>query len=148
LAPRVLELFARYALPLRMATRCTDLPGQLQVKLLACPEDGLPEDEAQKADLPEVTRHKAVTYALEIATPFCVHVRNASIKQLRVTLVNCAASGLVEFLGDQTIDPRSYYRFWLGNNQGRPFVVSEAAGKRRYIDRMVAIGTTLLDKDL
>ena len=62
LARQVLEIYSRYSLPLRMATRCTDFPGQLQVKLLACP-DGLPEEEAQKADLPEVARHKALNYA-------------------------------------------------------------------------------------
>ncbi len=144
----VFELYIRYSLPLRMATRCTDLPGQLKVKLLACPEDGVPEEDAQKADLPELSRHKALDYAIEIGTGFCVHVHNASLQQLRVVLVNCAASGKVEFLGDQTIDPRSYYRFWLRNTQGAPFVASPAGDKRSYIDRMVVIGTTLLDKDL
>jgi hypothetical protein len=148
LAPRLFQLYSRYALPLHMATRCTDLPGQLQVKLLACPENGLPESEAQKADLPEVARHKALSYVMPIGSSFCVHILNAYTKHLRVALVNCAASGRVEFLGDQIIDPRSYYRFWMGNEQGRPFLVSEAAGKSRYIDRMVAIGTTHLDRDL
>jgi hypothetical protein len=144
----ILELYFRYSLPLRMATRCTDLPGQLKVKLLACPEDGVSEEDAQKADLPELIRHKALDYAIEIGTGFCVHVHNASLQQLRVVLVNCAASGKVEFLGDQTIDPRSYYRFWLRNTQGAPFVASPAGSKRSYIDRMVVIGTTLLDRDL
>ena len=121
---------SRYSLPLRMATRCTDFPGQLQVKLLACP-DGLPEEEAQKADLPEVARHKALNYALKVGSGFCVHVRNGSIRPLRVVLVNCATSGRVEFLGDQIIDPRSYYRFWEGNTQGVPFEPRRLAGIAR-----------------
>ena len=146
-ARNVFELYIRYSLPLRMATRCTDLPGQLKVKLLACPEDGLPEQDAQKADLPELSRHKALDYAIEIGTGFCVHVHNASLQQLRVVLVNCAASGKVEFLGDQTIDPRSYYRFWLRNTQG-PRSWPRRHATSSYIDRMVVIGTTLLDKDL
>ena len=46
------ELYHRYSLRVRMAERCAGLPGQLQLGLLACPEDGLPEGEAQVADLP------------------------------------------------------------------------------------------------
>jgi Caspase domain len=143
-----LELYTRYALPLKMATRCIDLPGQIQVRLLACPEDGLPEADAQKMDLPEVNWHEALGYALEIGTAFCVHVCNHSVRPLRVTLLNCAASGRVEFLGDQIVDARSYYRFWRGNTQGDPFVALVAQGARSCIDRLVAIGTTLMNNDL
>ena len=71
----------------------------------------------------------ALGYSLEVEDGFCVQVRNASIRRLRVTLVNCAASGKVELLGDQVIDPRSYYRFWRGNVQGSPFVASEVRGQ-------------------
>jgi len=146
-AREILELYNLYSLPLRMATRCTDLPGQLNVRLLAC-KDKVPEDQAQKADLPEATKHEALNYNLEIGMGFCVHVHNGSNQRLRVALVNCAASGRVEFLGDQIIDPHSYYRFWMNNDQGKPFVATPAGGKSSYIDRMVAIGTTLLNKDL
>jgi hypothetical protein len=148
LAREVLELYYRSSLPLRLAKRCVDLPGQLELSLLACPEDGLPEAEAQVADLPELPRDKALGYSLKVGDTFCVHARNASIWRLRVTLVNCAASGKVEWLGDQVIDPRSYYRFWLNNVQGSPFLASEVQGTHRYIDRMVVIGTTREDKDL
>jgi hypothetical protein len=144
----LLELYHRYSLPLRLAERCVDLPGQLQLSLLACPEGGVPEEEAQVVDLPQLPPDRALGYAMEVGDRFCVHIRNASLRRLRVTLVNSAASGKVELLGDQVIDPRSYYRFWLSNVQGHPFVASEVQGSRRYIDRMVAIGTTRLDKDL
>ncbi|WZP01040.1 caspase family protein [Isosphaeraceae bacterium EP7] len=148
LARPVLELYTRYSLPLRMATRCIDLPGQVRVKLLACPAPGLPEAQAQEADLPEMSGDDALGYALDLGSAFCVHVGNASIETLRVTLLNCAGSGRVEFLGDQIIAPRSYYRFWLGNTQGAPFVASAAPGARSCVDRLVAIGTTRMDKDL
>lgn len=131
-----------------MATRCGDLPGQLKVSVLVCPEDGLPEDEADRATLPEQAAHAALTYAMKVGDKFCVQVRNASIYPLRVTLVNCAASGKVEFLGDQVIEARSCYRFWPNTNVGMPFVASPGAGAERCIDRFVAIGTTLVDKDL
>lgn len=147
-AKALLELYHRYALPLRMATSCTDLPGQLRLSVLACPEDGLPEDEADGIALPEQAAHAALTYALEIGDRFCVQVRNASIYRLRVTLVNCAASGKVEHLGDQVLEPRSSQRFWQGSSIGVPFVASAVQGSVRYVDRLVAIGTTLVDEDL
>ncbi len=150
LARDVLELYHRYSLPLRLAERCADLPGQLKLSLLACPEDGLPEAEAQVADLPEVPRDRAFGYSLRIGDGFCVQIHNASIRCLRVTLVNCARpAARSELLGDQLIDPRlSYYRFWLRSDQGSPFAASEVQGSRRYIDRMVVIGTTRADEDL
>src|SRR5262249_46875957 len=77
LAREVLELYHRYSIPLRLAERCADLPGQLQLSLLACPEDGLPEAEAQLAHLPEVPRDKTLGYSLNVGESFCVHVRNA-----------------------------------------------------------------------
>jgi len=148
-AREVLELYTRYSLPLRMATQCKDFPGMLEVKLLSCP-DGLPEGDAQKAELPEVHQHKALNYALKIGEGggFCIHVRNGSIRLLRVVMVNCASSGKVEFLGDQIINPHSSYRFWAENSLGIPFEPQPGKGNLPYIDRMVAIGTTLVDKDL
>jgi hypothetical protein len=116
--------------------------------VLACSKDRLSQADAQVCDLPELPRDRALGYSLKIGDTFCVHVRNASLRRLRVTLVNCAASGKVEFLGDQVIDPRSFYRFWLDNVPGSPFEASEVEGSRRYIDRLVVIGTTRLDKDL
>src|SRR5262249_10844389 len=108
----------------------------------------VPAAEAQITDLPELPRDQALGYSLNVGDRFCIHVRNASLRRLRVTLVNCAASGKVECLGDQVIDTRSYYRFWLDNVLGSPFEASEVEGSHRYIDRLVVIGTTRLDKSL
>jgi hypothetical protein len=148
LARPLLELYARYAMPLRMATRCIDLPGQLQMSLLRCPTEGLSKADGQVAELPEVQRHPVLGYAMEIGTRFCVQVRNAAGHQLRVTLLNCAASGRIEFLGEQSIDPRYYHRFWSRNTDGVPFVASPVPGARTSIDRLVVIGTTRLGTDL
>lgn len=147
-AREVLELYAVYSLPLRMAKRCTDLPGGLQVRFLVCSEDGVPEEEAQTKDLPEMTPDKALSYVTKVGTAFCIHVRNTTLKPLRVALVNCAASGRVEYLGDQIIDPRAYYRFWRNNVQGEPFVLTNGEEDHAFIERMVAIGTTAVAKDL
>jgi Caspase domain len=143
----LLELYFRYSLPLRMAARCGHLPGALQVSLLQSPKRE-PKDDAGTTDLPEAPRHKALDYSLAIGNPFCVQIRNTASSDLRVTLVNCAASGKVEFLGDQIITAGGYNRFWENNDVGKPFVASEVRGNRRYIDRMVAIGTTRLDRSL
>src|SRR5262249_54305437 len=144
LARQVLELYCRYSLPLRMATRCADLPGQLRLGLLAWKKGEVAGADAQTADLPEVPRDQALGYSLKVGAGFCVQVRNASARDLRVAVVNCAASGAVEFLGDQALAGGSTYRFWLNNDQGEPFVAMEVEGARRYLDRMVAIGTTCL----
>jgi len=143
----LLELYFYYSLPLRMSARCGDLPGKLKLTLLQSPADG-PEDDPGTSDLSEVARHKTLDYDMAIGTPFCVHIHNAAVWDLRVTLVNCAASGKVEFLGDQIIGARAYSRFWAAGVNGRPFVASQVQGSRRYIDRMVAIGTTRVDKSL
>jgi hypothetical protein len=65
-AREVLELYHRYSVPLRLAQRCADLPGNLQLSLLGCPEEGLPEADAQVADLPELPRDGALDYSLSI----------------------------------------------------------------------------------
>jgi hypothetical protein len=62
--------------------------------------------------------------------------------------LNCAASGKVEFLGDQVIDPLSYYRVPHGNVQGSPLIASKVQGSHRYTDRMVVLGTRREDMDV
>jgi hypothetical protein len=143
----LLEVYARYSLPLRMATRCTDLPGQLKVRFLSCPNKIEPAATAETADLPELRRHKALTYAVAAGDGFCVHVHNASMEMLRVVLVNCSETGQVEFLADQTVNPMAGKRFWLLNNTGEPFKPQPGAGGP-YLNRMVVFGTTRLDRDL
>ena len=148
-AKEVLEHYFYYALPLRMATHCTDLLGVLQVALLACPENRkLTPDEAQAAALPEATRGQEFPYDLAAGDNFCIRVRNTSRKHLRVTLLNSAASGKVQLLGEQEIDPNSFYVFWAQDNLGTPFSMTPPSGATQGIDRIVAIGTTALGRDI
>jgi hypothetical protein len=65
-----------------------------------------------------------------------------------VTLVNCAASGRVQLLGKQTIDPDAYQVFWAGSRIGAPFQMTPPEDRPRCIDRLVAIGTTAMDRSL
>ena len=149
LTREILEHYFDYALPLRMATRCIDLAGALQVTLLACPKErDLTAAEAQAATLPEAPAGTEFPYDLKTDDKVCVRVRNTSDQSLRVTLLNSAASGRVELLGDQIIDRRSFYVFWLSNNLGTPFVMTPPTGRTQGIDRIVAIGTTVLDRDI
>lgn len=146
IAPAVLEHYLAYSLPFRMAKQCTDLPGAMQVRLLQCPSNfsSIPT-EVDVGKLPEVTSLSDTTYQLKPGTKFCIRVHNASDEILRVAVVNSAGSGRVEMVGIQSIDPRATDVFWQGNTIGEPFVaVAEGAGR----DRLVTIGTTLLEKDL
>lgn len=142
----VLELYYRYARPLRMASHSTDLPGALKVTLLACPAQGVSPGSARRAALREVPASRPLAFALAIGDAFCVEVDNTSDQPLRVTLLNCAASGKVEDCGNEIVAARSRERFWCGE-PGCPFIASEVRGNRRYVDRMVAIGTTLLNEN-
>jgi hypothetical protein len=147
-ARAVLEHYVRYATPLRMATRSLDLPGQLELGVLAIPAAGLPEGEAQDPSVPEAPAHPALSYGLKVGETIAFRVRNAAARRLRVTLFDCAASGKVQVLGDQIVDPASHHVFWARSALGKPFVMKAAAGSERYIDRLVAIGTTAIESDI
>lgn len=137
----VLEHYYRYALPLRMAAATRDLPGQLELRVLACDRELSPAA-PQHADLPDAPTE------IPDGTTVCFRVSNRSRKRLRVTLLNSAASGKVQLLGDTEIDSRDSYVFWAGNQLGKPFAMTVPRGKRQAIDRLTAIGTTVLTKDL
>jgi hypothetical protein len=149
LAARVMEQYFYYALPLRMAASCKDLSGALKVSLLRCPSDRpLTADEQDGTGLPEVGSEGAFTYDVRAGDEVAIRVRNTSNERLRVTLLNAAASGKVEYLGDQIIDGKALYVFWAANTRGKAFPVSTPKGSDQGIDRMVALGTTAVDKDL
>jgi len=137
----VLEHYYLYALPLRMAEAAADLPGKLELRILLCDKELSPQ-QAQDAALDEAGSEIAT------GTRVCFRVRNTSHEQLRVTLLNSAASGKVQLLGDQVIGPYSDYVFWAGGALGRPFAMTLPQGKQQGIDRLTAIGTTALSKDL
>jgi hypothetical protein len=147
-ARAVLEHYHAYARPLRMASLATDLPGGLELSVLSCPDRGFSPSEAQTATLPEAPTRGPSTYALLANARVCFQVRNRSPHPLRVTLLNSAASGKVQMLGDQQIDPGSVYTFWAGNSLGSPFQISPPPESTQCIDRLVAIGRTAMKHDL
>jgi hypothetical protein len=145
----VLEHYCRYILPVRMATQCTDLSGVLQVALLACPDHILDAVQSQQAsDLFEAGRPGAFSYELVEGDRVCIRVRNTSTQRLMVTLLNSAASGKVQYLGAQVIDPQAQSVFWAGNDLGVAFSMRPPRNAAQGIDRIVAIGTTSLHTDL
>jgi len=77
-----------------------------------------------------------------------IQIRNSSDQRLRVTILNAAASGKVQLLGDQIIDAKAHYVIWKGNTLGNPFRATTPSGAKQGIDRLVAIGTTAFDQDL
>lgn len=155
-ARAVLEHYHAYARPLRLADRAGDLPGGLALDVLSCPaERVLTRAEAQAASAPGGAASLALarsigegTYTLRSGARVCFRVRNESVHLLRVTLLNSAASGKVQLLGDEVVEAGAFHVFWAGNTLGAPFEMSPPEGSRRCIDRMVAIGRTALAHDL
>jgi hypothetical protein len=131
----VLEHYRAYSLPLRMADRAGDLPGKLKLRVLCHPGSG-------------VTAPGTDTYRLQAGDRVYFTAHNRSRYTLRVTLLNCAASGKVQLLGDQTISPNKVHEFWANNQDGALFRMEPPSGVRRCIDRLVAIGTTTMGHDL
>jgi caspase domain-containing protein len=149
LAARVMEQYFYYSLPLRMAVSCKDLPGALQINLLCCPKDrALAAAEQDGIGLPEVGSDGAFTYDLRAGDNVAIRIRNGSNERLTVTLLNAAASGRVEYLGDQIVDAKAHYILWHANTRGNPFLATTPKGADQGIDRLVAIGTTAYGKDL
>jgi len=144
----ILEHYRVYSLPFRMAERCADLPGALRVQLLACEAFEQPPTESEIVGLSEVPTTGRSIYELADGDTFCIRVQNTSGDRLRVALMNSAGSGRVEWLGDQIIEGGDTYVFWMANQIGEPFEASIAEGAGQCIDRLVAIGTTAMGKDL
>lgn len=146
-ARAVLEHYAAYARPLRMAARCGDLPGCLELSVLRVDGIVAPAD-AQAGGLPEADLESPGWYRVVAGESVCFRVRNRSEHLLRVTLANAAASGKVQLLGDQIIDPDTHYVFWANGDLGAPFQMTPPDGLTCCADQLVAIGRTALDHDL
>lgn len=144
----VLEHYTRYRAPLRIAHRAIDLPGALGLELVQCPSHDLRGVEAQVADLPVVAMPRASACDLTAGARVAFRVDNRASRPLRVTLVNCAASGRVQLLGDQAIEPYRSHVFWANGNLGQPFAMTPPNGSLRCIDRLVVIGRTALNRSL
>lgn len=147
-APAVFEHYFRYALPLRMANQvANDLPRALDLEVLDARRP-VTDDEAHDPDLPLAPSRDAWYYTLSRGAQVCFRVRNASRRRLRVALVNCAATGNVELLGDQIVEAGSVYTFWFNNELRKPFTAWLPDDRRAGIDRLIAFGSTSVDHDL
>lgn len=147
----VLEHYYRYAWPLRMAEAAEDAYA-LQISVLACPSIDLAPEQAQAADLDEIqpAAHSlgGPIHDLAVGARVCFRVTNISERPLRVALVNSAASGKVQILGEDVIDGRSQFIFWARGNLGKPFIMSLPPGATHAIDRLTALGTTQMTANL
>ena len=79
-ARALLEQYLVYSLPFRMAQRCGDLPGALQVRLLECPvRFTSAPTEVEISQLPEVSAQSGACYELvggrEVLHPGAQYVR-------------------------------------------------------------------------
>ena len=148
-AAPLMEQYFYYRLPLRMATLSKDLPGALLITVLACPgPQPLAAAQADGIGLMEAASDGRFAYDLRSGDRIAFRVDNRSSARLKVTLLNAAASGRVELLGEQVIEPRAYAVFWRANTRGEPFSATVPAGASQGIDRLVAIGTDEFGGDL
>ena len=158
-----LEQYHRYNTVLRLASRCTapDLSNALTVSLLDCndPRAATTLTALASTDpLPtEAPRDVDGVYAVPEGYQFCVYVTNHSNADLLVSLLNCSAAGLVEYLGDRLLRARAAEVIWLDDQVGVPLT----AGRDKLplappgmtqppfaTERLVAVGTSRLDVNL
>lgn len=147
-ARALLEHYHAYARPLRIVTHASDLPGALELSVLRWSGLALRAEEAQTVPLPDAPARDANVYSLQDGEAVCFQVHNGSPCALRVTLINAAASGRVQPLGEEVIEPGSSHRFWAHSALGEPFHMQLPRGTQRGLDRLVAIGTTAMERDL
>jgi Caspase domain len=156
-----LEHYYRYNTVLRLARNCNDpqISNSLSVQILDCNDEmalqAMSPEALADPDLPEpLDRDQDRIYALRAGFKFCVKVTNSSRYHLNVTLLNCSAGGLVEYLSDAMLREGAANVMWLDSQLGAPFVagLDELPGGAQGIslpsyatERMIAIGTTRPD---
>jgi hypothetical protein len=157
-----LEHYYRCNTVLRMAHNLadTELRNALHVELLDCNNSAqLQAMSAQMpADppMPSASRSQDGSYELPLGFKFCIRVANNSSHSLNVTLLNCSAGGLVEYLSDALIRSGASHVMWLHNNLGDPFetwpeampAAPDVPVSGTTVDQLIAIGTTRHDENL
>ena len=135
----------------RLAKRSNDqrLSRRLEVRLLDCATAHTMSD-AQLADpqLPEAVRDAARVYRIPEGFAFAVRVENYHTDTLQIAVLNCAAGGTVEFLGQATVKRDSHAIIWRADRIGLPFEAGSDFPGRVATDRLVVVGTTKRDFDL
>lgn len=144
-----MEHYRVYSLPLRMAERLTDLEGGLSLRVRVCPDTRMISPNlAQGGNSPQLAATTSDSYLLQVGARVCFEVRNHSTSRLRVTLLNAAASGKVQLLGDEMLDPGKLHVFWVPGAVGLPFTMALPPELDHGLDRLVAIGRTAHAHDL
>jgi Caspase domain len=138
----VLEHYHAYITPLRIALACQDLPTLLRLSILNCAGPRLDPATAQDPPLPPVASGSRAPYEVFAGDLVCFVVENTAEVTLRVTLLDCAASGRVQVLGEKALPARTKHVFWAGATLASPFRVSLTDARRAGVDRLVAIGAT------
>lgn len=143
---RVLFHCMYYNLTLRLARRCRDLPGALEVTLLDCGDAGaLAAADPQNPDLTPIPPDpRGFSHLARERQPFCVRIRNRSSYRLYVTLLACRANGRVELLAEHIEPPPDSLQIvWNGEAHGTPFSWPVPPRRAAAVDRIVAVGTTV-----
>jgi hypothetical protein len=141
-ARSVVEHYHDYALPLRMARTCRDLPSLLHLWLLDCGVATIADKHAQDPNLPQLRPGERAPYEIADGGRVAVVVANAAEMTLYVSLFDCAASGRVLLLGEKAVPKRSKHVFWLYDTLSDPFIASLPHDRAVGVDRIVAIATT------
>ena len=158
-----IESYYRYHTVLRLAKNCNDpqLSRCLTIRLLDCTDakllQAMTQEDLADPHLPEVSHDEQGIYHIKPGSRSCVKVSNASKETLKVTLLNCSAGGLVEYMADAILRNDSSHVIWFKSELGRGFLVSpdklplpqDVASVLPFVtDRLIAIGTTRRDVDL
>lgn len=145
-----LESYAIYNQVLRLAQNSNDptLDKSLDVRLLDCSDPAaLSAANPLGSDLPEVPRDTQGSYSVQNGFPLAIRVMNTYPRPLQVSVLNCAASGKVEFMGEMGLQAADVRVFWLGGNHRYPFIASSRVPVET-IDRLIIVATTKPDADL
>jgi hypothetical protein len=146
---RVLEHYADYNRVLRIPRRCTDLPGALSVELLDCVDlRGITIENFQAPPLRALPFDLSYKFEVKEGEGFAISIRNQGPELLHVTVLNCAGSGRIEFLGQAEVKPGALQTLWQDGKLGIPFDPRVATDRASIVDRLVVVGTTLPGQDL
>jgi len=158
-----LNWYYPYHTVLQLAKNCNDpqLNRSLSVRLLDCSDtaalQAMTQGELADPNLPEVSRDQQGIYFVKPGSRSCVKIFNTSSSTLQVTLLNCSAGGLVEYMGDAILRKGASHVLWSKSVLGKGFPASadklplrkDGASALPFVtDRLIAIGTTRRDVDL
>jgi hypothetical protein len=150
--------YAQYNRTLRLARSITALgdPEALRVDLLHYTDTYAltAAKDPHDPDLPVLAGVNRNSYILPTGTRFCVRVTNNHAEPLYVTVLNCEAFGIVDYMGQLTVRPGDHQVLWRAEDLRQPWRArpSDPSTQDRSVtgatDRFVIVGTTRPDVDL